>query len=347
MLEQKLSTSLRAAARYVYAVNQSPVKVVLDPIYEGVAATLLRGTPGPSSELMNKAFPDNLFLEYRERARKIQYFIEDLDFKQARPELLTPRQRRMMHTVTLGETSGAAVADGFLRAFRTLPEVAAFFGVWFVEELNHFMGYHNYLAQMGEGWPEERGMAVAKVDFRPYAEDPMEICACNMYQELLGYLVYRSFGKQVRDPFLANLLQRFAKDELRHYKFYQDVVARHLQKNPDFRKVVLKVFFKATSPFNQVSGSYSNVIENLKNGIYYFRKPEFDYFMSQLEFLVGKDLTGVFSWFFRDHIPACTLCKQDVHLCACEDYEHRELEAQGMAPVPGSRGPELVPSAVA
>jgi hypothetical protein len=347
MLQQKLSDSLRAAARYVYAVNQSPVKVVLDPIYEGVAATLLRGTDQPSAELMKKTFPENLFFEYRERSRKLQYFIEDFDFSQARPDLLTPRQRRMMHTVTLGETSGAAVADGFLRAFRTMPEVAAFFGVWFVEELNHFLGYHNYLQQMGEGWPEERGMNVAKVDFRPYSDDPMEIAACNMYQELLGYLVYRSFGKQVRDPFLANLLQRFAKDELRHYKFYQDVVARHLQKNPDFRKIVLKVFFKATSPFNQVSGSYANVIEHLKNGIYYFRKPEFDYFMGQLEFLVGKDMSAVFEWFFRSHIAPCGLCHQDVHLCACEDFEHRELEAvPGQQSAPRSQ-PVAVPSAVA
>ena len=68
----------------------------------------------------------------------------------------------MMHTVALGETSGAAVSDGFLRAFRTNPELAAFFGTWFTEELNHFLGYHMYLRQMGEPWPAARGLAVAE-----------------------------------------------------------------------------------------------------------------------------------------------------------------------------------------
>jgi hypothetical protein len=331
MLSEMLGQPLRAAARYLYAVNQSPAKVVLDPIYELVAAQMLRGSTGPSAELMARTFPENLYLEYRARSRKLQYFIEDFDFSKARPDLLTPRQRRTMHTVTLGETSGAAVADGFLRAFRTMPEVAAFFGTWFVEELNHFLGYHYYLKEMGEGWPDQRGLDVAKVEFRPYSNDPMEICACNMYQELLGFLVYRSFGKQLRDPFLADLVQRFAKDELRHYKFYQEVVARHLQQHPEFRNVVLKVFLKAISPFNQVSGSYSNVIDHLKTGIYYFRKPEFDFFMSQLQYLVGTDLTETFSWVFKGHIPPCTLCQQDVHLCGCEDFEHRE---QGLHVVP-------------
>ena len=50
--------------------------------------------------------------------------------------------------------------------------------------------------------------------FRPYAEDPYEVAACNMYQELVGYLVYRCFGKQVNDPFLASMLKQFAKDEM-------------------------------------------------------------------------------------------------------------------------------------
>src|SRR6478609_5892384 len=88
-------------------------------------------------------------------------------FPQAKPELLTPRQRQMMHTVALGETSGSAVADSFLRYFRTNPELAAFFGTWFTEELNHFIGYHMYLRQMGEPWPAARGMAVAETDVLP------------------------------------------------------------------------------------------------------------------------------------------------------------------------------------
>jgi hypothetical protein len=220
MLQKTLELAERAfrrSAMWAYTMNQSRAKVVMDPIYRGVAAVLLRGEIPLSPRLLATQIPENLFLRYRRQSRRLQYHIEDWDFSRARPELLTPRQRQMMHTVALGETSGAAVADGFLRAFRTDPELAAFFGLWFTEELNHFLGYHLYLEQMGERWPAQRGLDVAKVDFIPYADDPLEVAACNMYQELLGFLVYRSFAGQARDPFLAKMLGQFAKDELRHY----------------------------------------------------------------------------------------------------------------------------------
>lgn len=316
-----LGKGFRRSAMMAYALNQSRARVLMDPIYLGVARTLLRGHQAPSARLAADVFPANLFFPYRAQSRRLQYFIEDWDFGQARPELLTPRQRQMMHTVALGETSGAAVSDGFLRVFRTDPELAAFFGVWFTEELNHFIGYHLYLAKMGEAWPSERGLAVAETEVLTYSEDPMELAACNMYQELLGFLVYRSFARQVKDPFLKKMLAQFAKDECRHFRFYQDVVARHIQREPGFRAVVLKVFLKATSPYNQVSGGAGKVLDHLSMGAFYFRKAEFDYFLRQNEYLLGTDLRGFWSWYFKGVVAPCTSCGRETIACACEAYE--------------------------
>src|SRR6185436_17405542 len=255
------------------------------------------------------------------QSRKLQYFVEDWDWSEARPELLTARQRQMMHTVALGETSGAAVADGFLRAFRTDPELAAFFGTWFTEELNHFIGYHLYLDRMGETWPAQRGLDVARVEFAPYAKDPMEIAAANMYQELIGYLVYSGFSRQAKDPFLARMLMQFAKDELRHYKFYQAVVARKIRAEPAFRRTVLKVIMKATTPYNQVSGRLTNTLHHLELGSFYFRKPQYELFLREVEYLLGTPLKGFFDWFFRGIVPPCTQCREELAQCACEHYE--------------------------
>lgn len=306
---------------WAYALNQSRAKVVMDPIYLAVAKRLLRGTSGPSAKLMSEQFPQNLYVPYRAQSRRLQYFIEDWDWSQAQPELLTPRQRQMMHTVALGETSGAAVSDGFLRAFRTNPELAAFFGTWFTEELNHFVGYHMYLRQMGEPWPAARGLEVAEVEVIPYADDPMEIAACNMYQELLGFLIYRSFSRQVKDPFLGKMLAQFAKDECRHFRFYQDVVARHLQETPAFRAVVLKVFLKATSPYNQISGGPANVLDHLQMGTFYFRKREYEYFLRQNEYLFGTDLRSFWDWYFRGVAEPCAFCDRELIECDCEHFE--------------------------
>lgn len=315
-----LENALRTSTLYAYALNQSRAKVVMDPLYLATAKALLRGVP-PSERLMKDEFPQNLFFTYRTQSRRLQYYVEDWDFAEARPELLTPRQRQMMHTVALGETSGAAVADSFLRAFRTHPEMAAFFGVWFTEELNHFIGYHLYLKKMGEAWPAERGLEVAETEFLPYADDPFEVAACNMYQELLGFLVYRSLAKQVDDPFLSKMLSQFAKDECRHFRFYQDVVARHVQQNPDFRAVVLKVFLKATSPYNQISGGPSNVIDHLTLGAYYFRKPEFEYFLEQNAYLLGTDLRAFWTRAFSGIVDACTRCAKEPIACDCARFE--------------------------
>jgi len=319
--KELLDTGFRRAAMWAYAMNQSRAKVVMDPIYLAVARRLLEGTSGPSARLMNETFPNNLYVPYRAQSRKLQYFIEDWDWSEARPELLTKRQRQTMHTVALGETSGAAVSDGFLRAFRTEPELAAFFGNWFTEELNHFVGYHMYLRKMGEPWPGERAMEVAEVDVLPYADDPMEIAACNMYQELLGFLIYRSFGKQVKDPFLAKMLAQFAKDECRHFRFYQDVVARHTQRHPEFRAVVLKTFLKATSPYNQVSGGPANVLDHLSIGAFYFRKREYDYFLKENEYLLGTDLRSFWDWYFHGVVSPCTFCEKEPYQCECEHFE--------------------------
>lgn len=313
--------AFRKTAMWAYAFNQSRAKVVMDPMYLAVAKYILPAKTPLSAKLQAEKFEPNLFLPYRAASRKVQYFVEDWDWSQAKPELLTPRQRQMMHTVALGETSGSAVADSFLRSFRTHPELAAFFGVWFTEELNHFMAYHLYLTKMNETWPAERGLEVAEVSFLNYADDPMEVAAANMYQELVGFLVYRSFGKQVKDPFLAKMLAQFAKDECRHFRFYQDIVARHIQKNPDFRHNVLRVFLKATSPYNQVSGNASNVLDHLAMGAFYFRKTEYEYFLKENEYLFGTNLREFWDWFFHGVVEPCSFCSKEPHECGCEHFE--------------------------
>lgn len=309
----------RTIARYAYAINQSHAKVVLDPVYTLAASALLASTP-PAPGIAEERVADDLFTPYRERSRKVQYFIEDWDFASARPELLTDRQRKMVQTAALGETSFAAVAT-FLNVYHPYPELASFFGTWLVEELNHYKGFHSYLQTMGEAWSDAKLADVSGVEFIPYSKDPFEIAACNMYQELISFLAYRSIAKQVKDPFLAKMLQQFAKDEMRHFKFYEQVVIRHMQENPDFRKVVLKVFLKTVTPLNQTSENIGETLESLKNGMYYIRKPELDFLSKKLFALVGKDMSAALTWFLGGMNPPCGVCHEETYACECELYE--------------------------
>lgn len=311
----------RRGAQLVFAVNQSKLAPVLDPLYRVTARVLLKpGTP-LSKKLAAEQFPADLFDAYRKKSRKLQYYVEDFDFSKAQPGLLTERQRRFVYTTTLGETSGMAVSDGFLRAFRSSSELAPFFGTWFVEELNHYYGFHRYTALMGAKWTPREVEAVTEVEFRPYSNDINEIATCNMFQELVAFLVYRSFAKQVGDPLLKDMVGQIAKDELRHFRFYQDYVARHVQRAPDFRHTVLKVFLKATTPFNQVSGGATRTVENIKNGFFYFRAAEFSYFLDQVEYLLGDRLEPAFDAYFNLFAEPCNLCAKRLHRCECTDFE--------------------------
>jgi rubrerythrin len=168
---------------------------------------------------------------------------------------------------------------------------------------------------------------VARREFRPYAADPMEVATCNLFQELAAYLVYRSWSRQVRDPFLSEMLAQFAKDELRHFKFYQALVAEHVREEPAFRKTIMKVFLKATTPFNQVSDGIGDVLEHFRAGVFYFRKAEMEYFLAQVEFLLGERFESFFAWLFAGQIEPCRACGREVFRCECEDFEQREPAA--------------------
>jgi hypothetical protein len=315
-----LERGLKTALRYVSSVNQSRLKVVLDPIYETAATAVLRGVER-SPELLAKRFDENLYFKYRDQSRRLTYSIDDWDFTDAKPELLTERQRRIVHSFAIGETSGFAVGAGFLSSFRNLPELGSFFGIWFTEELNHYWGFHRYLERMGEAWSLEKKTAVTGVEFLDYSKDPLEVAAANMYQELIAYLVYGSFAQHVGDPFLARMMARFAKDELRHFKFYEAVVAREIQRDPAFRSVVLKHFFKATTPMNQVSGGAAKVVDHLSLAAFYFRKPSFDYLLGRNAYLFGASLEELFSFFYRRHLPPCGTCGAEVFRCECTTLE--------------------------
>ncbi len=328
-LPTRADQALKTVFRYVSAVNQSRAKVVLDPAYELLANRMIDGVP-LSKELRERQFEADLYPDYRKLSEKLRYNIDDWDFSDAKPQLLTPRQTELMETFATGESSFSTAA-GFLERFKRSEELVGFFGIWYVEELNHHRGFHRYLERMGRGWNQDRRDEVQGVDFRPYAEDQDEIAAANMYQELAAYLVYRSFSSQCQDPFLARMTDRFAKDELRHYKFYESVLARRIQKDPPFRKIVLKHFLKATSPMNQVSGSAKTALGHIMRTAFFVRRAEYDFMLKRCEFLFGATLEPFFTFFYKGHLPPCEQCREEIFLCGCETFDPPPSRAEARA----------------
>ena len=85
--------------------------------------------------------------------------------------------------------------------------------------------------------------------------------------------------------------------------------------------MVLKVFLKATTPYNQVSGGARSALQNIQNGMFYFRKPEYDYFLDQVEYLLGTRLESTFDAYFGLFAPSCDRCGVPTFRCGCKELE--------------------------
>src|SRR5689334_15823158 len=98
MLRTLAEDTFKSVARWAYALNQGPAKVVLDPLYTSAALALTFEDVPLSKALAEHQYADDMYPQYRRTSRKLQYFVEDWDFSSAKPELLTQRQRLMLHT---------------------------------------------------------------------------------------------------------------------------------------------------------------------------------------------------------------------------------------------------------
>jgi hypothetical protein len=56
-------------------------------------------------------------------------------------------------------------------------------------------------------------------------------------------------------------------------------------------------------------------------GAFYFRKPEYDYFLKENAYLFGTDLRGFWDWYFKGVTDACSFCALPPHQCSCEHFE--------------------------
>lgn len=88
---------------------------------------------------------------------------------------------------------------------------------------------------------------------------------------------------------------------------------------------MLKTFLKATSPYNQVAGGSKHVLDHLQLGAFYFRKTEYEFFLSQLEYLLGTPLESFFDWYFAGVIAPCKKCSEAPYRCGCEQFDDNEL----------------------
>lgn len=145
-----------------------------------------------------------------------------------------------VETALLTEVNLPWFTSGLEDVFRgSLNVLHDFVRTWTAEEDQHSDILQTYLLLTRDADPKalhglRRG--VIEQGFSLDYETPIEIMAYTTIQELATRTFYGSLGRvaEAEDPVLARILRRLSQDESLHFGFYRDVIAAHLEADPNF-----------------------------------------------------------------------------------------------------------------
>lgn len=192
-----------------------------------------------------------LYRRHREAAAKVDWsYATLLPWQEGRnfeDDPWTADQRRLsdplyvaVETALLTEVNLPWFTAGLDDLFRGSQSVLSdFVRSWTAEEDQHSDILQTYLLLTRNGDPGALHTLrhdVIEQGFRMEYETPIEVMAYTTIQELATRAFYSSLAQacQGEDPVLARILRRLSQDESLHYGFYRDVVAAHLQADPNY-----------------------------------------------------------------------------------------------------------------
>lgn len=192
-----------------------------------------------------------LYRRHREAAAKVDWsYATLLPWQEGRnfeDEPWTVGQRRLsqplyvaVETALLTEVNLPWFTAGLEDLFRgSLTVLHDFVRSWTAEEDQHSDILQTYLLLTRNGDPHAMHTLrhdVLEAGFAMDYQSPIEVMVYTTIQELATRAFYTSLAQAAEgeDPVLARILRRLSKDESLHYGFYRDVVAAHLQADPNY-----------------------------------------------------------------------------------------------------------------
>ncbi|WP_462203663.1 acyl-ACP desaturase [Frankia sp. CcWB3] len=168
-------------------------------------------------------------------------------WENADADRLTEGQRSAVRFITLIEDHLPGYFGVYERAFPLNPDVDVenfvhnrelyhFTVRWAQEEDSHARVLFRYQVAAGIADPDELRRELA-TEGRKHFELPhdhaVSLFAYALVQEKATQLYYQQLRAVVGDPVLADLPNRLAKDEARHFTFMADIVERYLRRHGD------------------------------------------------------------------------------------------------------------------
>ncbi|MFD2414970.1 acyl-ACP desaturase [Amycolatopsis pigmentata] len=194
-----------------------------------------------------------------DRARQQQWSIDDLDWAGLRPELLTDEDRSAVRFITMIEDHIPGYLAYFIQVFPVTGadleiedfcfnrEYFRFLISWANDEDRHALVLTKYQIEAGVSTPEDLVVELATEGRKRFAlpyERPIQAFTYTLIQEKATQLFYQLLKDAISEPVLGDLLNRLARDEARHFAFYNKLVSSYVERHglasivPDLKDVL-------------------------------------------------------------------------------------------------------------
>jgi acyl-[acyl-carrier-protein] desaturase len=202
----------------------------------------------------------DLLVRHRERAALVDWAYHEylpLAEMRANPEVLprlTPTTYLAVETALFTEINLPWFTSSLYHTYRgALAPMLEFIHDWTAEEDQHGMLLETYLLLGDHGDHRERARLrkqIVRAGWLSHFETQFEAMAYTAMQELATQVFYLRVASvcQDEDPMLARALRRIARDEVLHMAFYRDAVKAHLEVEPNYVELLVKVMLEFAMP---------------------------------------------------------------------------------------------------
>lgn len=197
-------------------------------------------------------------------SHKVQF--EDLDWAQARQAGLTPREIEMLQFFAdiESQTVFYMLEVAKLEVARD-PDLLSFLTMWNYEEYFHSHAISRLLRECGAEVPPPMQRATglrARARLRARVEDLVQQAMANTMpqafialwmswgaaQEMLTTQAYEEIARNTKNPVLAELFRRIAKQERRHFAYYYVSARERLEGNRTAQRLTRFIFERNFNP---------------------------------------------------------------------------------------------------
>jgi hypothetical protein len=154
---------------------------------------------------------------------------EDIPWQDARPDLITPFQKKTIENICKTEIGSLFATEAFIRDFYDDIDFSCFVSVWYYEEMKHCLALKKYMSVLGVDVTADDFQKM-RMTIPPY--DKHTILMIHFISEHKLAMWYTAFSKWLKCPVAVKLFKHISDDEIRHGQAYFEFIKRDIKRDP-------------------------------------------------------------------------------------------------------------------